>query len=1113
MPISWNLLEKVAIFLFFLLVSASSSNGQIANEEPPSDSSVLLEDQIQMPDYVYEWERVFYGNLNNERQLLYTQTFARSQMSLADIDGDGDDDLFIGKADGKLAYFENTGRNDEAKFELRTEAFNAIHMESGTDGSVTNVEKEIDVGENASPTFVDIDADDDLDLFVGSKDGNIFYFQNDGNSLLPVFTLKEQSYMSLRPGGNSVPRFLDINTDRTPDLLVGTHLGKVFLYKNAGVPREAMFCGDSQNSLSSSQAPCRYPAQEIGDIAPEVDASPAWVDWNHDGLMDIAVGKASGRIGFYYNKGAPFEPRWELESERFLLIDAGGYASPLFYDLNKDGFPELLVGTSTSNIVYYDNREVLQTGLRKIPDLDVSDVEWQDGHLSILQKMCTEAKLGVEPACLAPLARAFLIPDTVAQDLNSYADFIVKMKKEDPAPAADPAAAAPAPAAGQAPEVAADQTAPASKEEIAADIAQAMANRNNLWMVNRNFLKFGHFLNGDQRAVVTSGDWDQDGDLDLLIGSRSGNLFAYENVGTAQSPNWRQLLQPVFNANQRINSAPTLVDIDGDGDLDILVGNQLGKLELITNTGTAVRPEWKIENLLFADVDVGSDSIPALIDINQDEDLDLFVGNSRGRIIYYENIGSKTNQRFARRSTRFAILSEELNVAPAFFDREEDGDPDLVLGGKDGLLRLVDFNYQKELPVTQGWELKENKWAEIETVGNSVPHFTDWDGDQKMDLMLGDGDGNVLLWLNRGFKKADEIIVEKPLEVSNSIDNISEEGTALAGAEDGPLEPPMEEEKAVLAFNPVYVLIDPQYLPKPEGIALRTPLSVPQSTRKTSLAQNLPKLMDRKKNVMHRLVPAFFDEDGDGDEDLVIGTREGYLFHFLNEGNAGEPRWVQTEERFLGYMAGRNATPVFSDINQDGKVDLLVGNARGTISYWENQGTLDFPEFIPNPTLFQGVLGGVNTRPALLDIDNNGMVDLLIGNFRGQLVLYVQNTDPNQGVQFQLMNRKFLGLKLGIGSAPTVADLNNDGIPELIIGYDHGEIIAYDYQDPGQGIPAAEFNWTRNNTYFNQMEAPPLGSFPTFTDIDHDGDNDLFVGGDDGSFYFYRNDGKPGAPP
>lgn len=1079
---------KIVLSCLILFGGTALLYGQ--NESPTNDKTAP-------ENLIYEWERVYYGKINNEQRLLYTGTFARMQMSFADIDGDGDEDLMVGKADGHLAFFENTGKHGSPNFELKTEYFQALHLESGEAGEPQQVEKVIDVGANAAPTFVDIDTDGDLDLFIGSRDGTIFYYQNEGNTLLPIFALKEPAYMSLRPGNDSVPRFKDINTDRAADLLVGTRQGKIYLYKNAGIPTQALFCSEARKITVTEHVSCRFPRETIGNIFPEIDASPTWVDWNYDGLWDIAVGKASGQISFYYNKGTAFEPQWDLESERFLFIDAGGYASPLFYDLNGDGFSELLVGTSTTSIVYYENREVLQTGLKKIQELDLSGIDWKDDHLTILEKAC--AQLNGAPACLPALERAFRISEEVEQNLEAYADFIVRSKTrgaseplqdgngEAPQEAtAEPPAARLlerlnnplVPAQALAPDGTVAETGqatatPSDSPQGEATFPRARANRNHLWMADRNFLNFGHFLHGDRRAMVTSGDWDGDGDGDLLLGSESGKLFAYENIGTTRAPNWRQLRLPVFRANQRSNSAPNLVDIDGDGDLDILVGNRLGKLELITNSGSPTQPDWNIESLSFADIDVGSNSVPTFLDIDGDEDLDLFVGNSKGRIIFYENIGRKDNARYSLKSTQFANLVDFQNIAPSFFSWNADNNMDLIIGGREGQIALLSHNHLEGTPWTQGWNLEDENWNQIETAGFSAPHVTDFNQDQNSDLLIGDLEGNVTLWLNRGFIEEGPVR-EEPSSwiVNNSLEQAGEEGEL---GEDSELEE-LPAEEVDLPFDPQYVLVTKQFLPLPN---------------------------DR------RIVPAFFDSDADGDLDIVIGTKEGLLYHFLNEGTPGEPQWTVTTKRFLEYQSGQNATPVFADVDQDGDQDFLVSNDRGQLSYWENQGTLDFSEFVKNPTLFQGVTGGVNSRPAFVDINQDGLLDLLIGNFRGQLVHYLQRVNAS-GRDFQLIHRRYLGLDLGIGATPTVTDLNNDKSPDLVIGSDHGQILAYQpvpiEQDPER------WGWQPGGPYFDALKVP-LGNFPVFADIDQDGDQDLFVGGDggsnDGNFYYYRNDGKP----
>ena len=70
----------------------------------------------------YKWLPQFYGKIKGENKLLFSRSFSRSQLRFVDIDNDGDKELFIGKEDGRIAFFEKQGPTN-TQFELITEDF------------------------------------------------------------------------------------------------------------------------------------------------------------------------------------------------------------------------------------------------------------------------------------------------------------------------------------------------------------------------------------------------------------------------------------------------------------------------------------------------------------------------------------------------------------------------------------------------------------------------------------------------------------------------------------------------------------------------------------------------------------------------------------------------------------------------------------------------------------------------------------------------------------------------------------------------------------------------------------------------------------------------------
>ena len=149
------------------------------------------------------------------------------------------------------------------------------------------------------------------------------------------------------------------------------------------------------------------------------------------------------------------------------------------------------------------------------------------------------------------------------------------------------------------------------------------------------------------------GDFDSDGDLDLICGSFHDNFTYYENIGTRTTPRYaagRMLTlgqEPITMDLCMIT--PTAVDFDGDGDLDLVVGDEDGRVALIENTGRVLNgvPQFLTPRYFrqFADhVKFGALPTPYVFDWDGDGDDDIISGNSAGHVGFIENLGGKPSR-------------------------------------------------------------------------------------------------------------------------------------------------------------------------------------------------------------------------------------------------------------------------------------------------------------------------------------------------------------------------------------------------------------------------------------------------------------------------------------
>ncbi len=137
-------------------------------------------------------------------------------------------------------------------------------------------------------------------------------------------------------------------------------------------------------------------------------------------------------------------------------------------------------------------------------------------------------------------------------------------------------------------------------------------------------------------------------------------------------------------------SSPFLFDVDGDDDLDLSVGAFNGKFKYYENTGNQVSYDFTLNDSFFENLDVGDNSTPFLIDYDDDNITDMFSGNRAGQFFYFQNNGSNQNPLWQEVTNQFIQENFGNSTVPYFIDIDNDSDTDLFLGNVKGGLYLYE---------------------------------------------------------------------------------------------------------------------------------------------------------------------------------------------------------------------------------------------------------------------------------------------------------------------------------------------------------------------------------------------------------------------------------------
>ena len=310
-------------------------------------------------------------------------------------------------------------------------------------------------------------------------------------------------------------------------------------------------------------------------------------------------------------------------------------------------------------------------------------------------------------------------------------------------------------------------------------------------------------------------DFDGDGDLDLLCGEFLDGFTYFENIGTRTEPKYaagKRLKQPNGQplAMDLEMIVPIAFDWDRDGDFDLIVGDEDGRVALVENLGTLAddrTPQFAAPKYFQQQADTlkcGALATPFAVDWDGDGDLDIISGNTAGYIEFFENLsGPKVAQPKWAAPVRLQVGDETFRVmagpngsiqGPAeakwgyttlnVADWNEDGLPDIVFNsilGKVQWLNNVGTRTQPKLappqPIEVEWPGKPPKpeWTwwnpqgkELVTQWRTTPVVHDFNGDGHLDLAMLDVEGYFVLFARE--KRGDELVLLPPQRVFTDVD-------------------------------------------------------------------------------------------------------------------------------------------------------------------------------------------------------------------------------------------------------------------------------------------------------------------------------------------------------
>ena len=633
---------------------------------------------------------------------------------------------------------------------------------------------------------------------------------------------------------------------------------------------------------------------------------------------------------------------------------------------------------------------------------------------------------------------------------------------------------------------------------------------------------------GLNNAQFSEIDMDFDGRMDLFVFDRSDDqirIFLSKNIGGnnvfLEAPQYR------FSFPSDLQYRATLVDYNYDGLPDIFTYG-IGGLKVYKNIGNqTIGHQWTLEvaslrslqGTLNAILYVSTADIPAIVDVDGDGDYDILTFHIGGdRVEYHKNMsmelfGVPDSLKFELRNECWGNFRESdsdntitlnSNVFPCGSGGSNVPNPEFVLSDDEliaweqnrderhagSTLLALDYNNNGVMDLILG-DIAYPNLVKLQNGGtapntnssmllvdyffpaNSTPasvtlfpaaFFVDADHDGVKDLVVtpnakivSENVNSVWRYKNTGTNELPNFVYQESNFLQNQMIDVGSGSIPILVDVNG------DGLTDLLVAN--FYNFKP-VLDKESRVAYYRNTGTAENPVFTFVTYNQFNLLSFGLGL--RIIPTFGDLDGDGDLDMIVGNESGRIHLFTNTAGAGNTMSftsqtfnLQDEDGAI-INVGSFSAPTLVDLDRDGLLDLVIGNKNGRLSYYRNNGTPSNPSFV----LMNAFLGNIDVDPSSPDgyavpsfVDVEGVWHLFIGARDGKMH-YATGIENNlaPGQSFDVYVNQFVAFDIESYSAFAIGDLNNNGRFELFAGNDLGGIELFEH-DPNSTISISEESW------------------------------------------------------